>query len=321
MKTDKLYTLKTVGKKRAMNLLMLIFKYIVVLAIAYVILNPIFIKLSVAIMSRTDMYDMSVNWIPKNPTLDNFKQILTFFNYGEYFKNTFMLSLFAALIQVATTALAGYAFARFEFKGKKLLFIIAIFMLIVPQQTYSTASYIQFKNFNFFGIVGLFGSDWNISLINTGWPLMILSFGCSALKNGLFIYIFRQFFKNLPDALEEAAWVDGAGVFKIFISVMLPNAIPAIVTVSVFAFVWTWNDLYAAQTYMPSLPVFSTFLSNLTSQLTTAFQGNTTVPDTYAVSTLANSGALLIIAPLIIFFFLAQRYFVEGIERTGLTGM
>ena len=102
---------------------------------------------------------------------------------------------------------------------------------------------------------------------------------------------------------------------------MLPNAIPAIVTVSVFAFVWTWNDLYVAQTYMPSLPVFSTFLSNLTAQLTTAFQGNTTVPDTYAVSTLANAGALLIIVPLIIFFFLAQRYFVEGIERTGLTGM
>lgn len=321
MNANKNIKFKNLCKKKAKSFILIILKLSVIIAISYVILNPLFIKLSVALMSKSDMYDMTVNWIPKNPTLDNFKRILTFFDYRKYFFNTFYISVLSAFLQVATCALAGYAFARFEFKGKRILFLLAIFMLIVPQQTYSTASYLQFKNFNFFGILEIFGIDWNISLINTGIPLFILSAGCAALKNGLFIYIFRQFFSNLPKALEEAAWVDGAGVFKIFFFVMLPNSVPAIVTVSVLSFVWTWNDLYAAETYMPSLEVFPNLLANLTTKLTTTLSGGSNIVDTYEVSTLTNAGALLIIIPLMLFFLFAQKYFVEGIERTGLTGM
>ncbi len=292
-----------------------------VIAVAYVILYPILTKISIAFMSKSDMYDMSVNWIPKNPTFENFKSVFKYSDFWGAFINTITLSALATIIQTATCALTAYGFARFEFKGKKILFLCVILMLIVPQQTYSTTAYLQFKNFNFFGLLSLFGSDWSISLINTKWPVLILSLGCAALKNGLFIYILRQFFYNLPKSLEEAAWVDGAGVFRIFRSVMLPNAVPALVTIMVFAFVWTWNDLYAAQTFMPSYPVFATFLSSLSYDMAAALRGEMEVIDTYAISTVTNAAALMIIAPILAFFFAAQRYFVEGIERTGLTGM
>lgn len=292
-----------------------------VIAVAYVILYPILTKISIAFMSKSDMYDMSVNWIPKNPTFENFKSVFKYSDFWGAFINTITLSSFATIIQTATCALTAYGFARFEFKGKRILFLCVILMLIVPQQTYSTTAYLQFKNFNFFGILSLFGIDWSTSLINTQWPVLILSFGCAALKNGLFIYILRQFFYNLPKSLEEAAWVDGAGVLRIFRSVMLPNAIPALVTIMVFSFVWTWNDLYAAQTFMPSYPVFATFLSSLSYDMAAALRGEMEVIDTYAISTVTNAAALMIIAPILAFFFAAQRYFVEGIERTGLTGM
>lgn len=308
-------------KKNAGKVIQNIFCISMVIAVAYVILYPIFTKISIALMSKSDMYDMSVSWIPKNPTLENFKAVFQYIDLFESFFNTLTLAVGATIIQIATCSLTAYGFARFEFKGKRILFLCVIFMLVVPQQTYSTTAYLQFKNFNFFGILSLFGSDWSISLINTKWPVLILSLGCAALKNGLFIYILRQFFFNLPKSLEEAAWVDGAGVFRIFFSVMLPNAIPAIVTVMVFAFVWTWNDLYAAQTFMPSYPLVATALDTLSSNMAAAFRNESSIIDTYAISTVTNAAALMVIAPILVFFFATQRYFVEGIERTGLTGM
>ena len=292
-----------------------------VIAVSYVILYPLFMKLSIALMSKADMYDLSVAWIPKTPTLSNFKDVFRYVDYKACMINTFVLSVVATVIQLASCSLTAYGFARFEFRGKKLLFLCVIFMLIVPQQTYSTAAYLQFKNFNFFGLLDLFGVDWSVSLINTKWPVWILSAGCAALKNGLFILILRQFFYNLPNALEEAAWVDGAGVLKIYFSIMLPNAIPALVTVAVFAFVWTWNDLYAAQTFMSSYPLCATMLSSLGGQISASLRAQGSLIDTYAISTVTNAGALMITLPLILLFFAAQRYFIESVERTGLTGI
>ena len=130
----------------------------------------------------------------------------------------------------------------------------------------------------------------------------------------------QQFLARLPGELEEAAWVDGAGVGRIFWQIMLPNAGPAMVTVSVLSFVWCWNDLYTASTYMPSMPLFSTLLNNLAFQISRA-EGGGSVIDTVRLSMLTNAGALLIIVPLIVLFLVAQRFFVQGIERTGLTGM
>lgn len=296
-----------------------LFRLGLIIGIAYVILYPLLVKLSVAFMSKSDMYDMTVQWVPRKPTLENFTQVLELIDYGKYFLTTVAVSGGAMLLQLISCSLAAYGLARFEFRGRKLIFGLAILTLVLPQQTYMVTTYAQYRYFDFYGILGLFGME-SRSLVGTPWPLMLMSAGCQATKNGLFIYILRQFFIRLPGELEEAAWVDGAGVGTIFLKVMLPNAGPALTTVGVLSFVWTWNDLYTASTYMSSLPLFSTLLNNLTFSISRATGGQSVV-DTVQLSMLTNAAALLIILPLIVLFILVQRMFVQGVERTGLTGM
>ena len=296
-----------------------LFRAGIIAGISYIILYPLFIKLAVALMPEADMYDMTVKWIPRRPTLASFREVLWLIDYPSYLLTTLGVSALAAFVQVAACTLAAYGLARFNFRGRSFIFLMVILTLVLPQQTYMTTTYMQYRYFNLYGILGLFGYK-GASLINTPWPLLLMSLGCQAAKNGLFIYVLRQFLKRLPGELEEAAWVDGAGVGTIFYRIMLPNAGPALVTVSVLSFVWTWNDLYTASTYMPSMKLFSTLLNNLTFQITRA-EGGSSVIDTVHVSMYTNAGALMIIAPLVIMFIIAQRFFVQGVERTGLTGM
>lgn len=305
--------------KRMSGWIWSIFRTGIIIGIAYVILYPLLVKLSVALMGDGDMYDMTVKWLPKKPTFGNFEEVLWLVDYEGYLLTTLAVSAGATLIQVASSALAAYGLARFKFRGRTLVFLLVIFTLVLPQQTYMTTTYMQYRYFNVYGIMGLFGYKGE-TIIGTPWPLMLMSFGCQATKNGLFIYILRQFLARLPKELEEAAWVDGAGVGKIFLRVMLPNAGPALVTVSVLSFVWTWNDLFTASTYMPGLKMFSTLLNNLTFQIRQA-AGGASMIDTVHVSILTNAGALLIILPLIVLFIVAQKFFIQGVERSGLTGM
>ncbi len=296
-----------------------LFRLGIIVGIGYVILYPLLVKVSVALMSPSDMYDMTVKWVPRQPTSDNFREVLSLIDYWKYFFTTLGVSLGATLAQVASCTLAAYGFARFRFRGRRALFFLVILTLCVPQQTYMVTTYMQYRYFDGFGLLSFFGVTPQ-SLIGTPWPLMLMSLGCQAAKNGLFIYVLQQFLARLPGELEEAAWVDGAGVGRIFWQIMLPNAGPAMVTVSVLSFVWCWNDLYTASTYMPSMPLFSTLLNNLAFQISRA-EGGGSVIGTVRLSMLTNAGALLIIAPLIVLFLVAQRFFVQGIERTGLTGM
>lgn len=307
------------GIKHAGGWLWKLFRFGIILGISYVILYPIMVKVSVALMSESDLYDMTVQWIPRLPTLDNFAQVLELVDYGKYFCTTLFVSATAMVIQLLSCSLAAYGLARFRFRGRSLLFGLVILTLVVPQQTYMVTSYGQYRYFDFFGLLAPF-MDEPVSLIGTPWPLILMSMGCQATKNGLFIYILRQFFQRLPGELEEAAWVDGAGVGTIFLRVMLPNAGPALTTVGVLSFVWTWNDLYTASTYMSSMPLFSTLLNNLTFTFDRA-NGGRSVVDTVRLSLTTNAGALLIIVPLILLFIFVQRMFVQGVERTGLTGM
>ena len=313
---------KTLNKKIARQKIALwlykIFRTGLIIGIAYVILYPLVVKVSVALMSREDMYDMTVRWIPKNPTLDNFKEVIKILDYKKYFFTTFFISASSTIIQVAVCTFAAYGFARFKFKLNGPLFVIVILTLIIPPQTYMVSSYMMFRSFDFFGLGALFGMK-GIPLLNTPFPVLILSIGCQGVKNGLFIFIMRQFFKNLPGEIEESAWVDGAGVFSAFFKIMLPNAVPALTTITVFSFAWSFNDLYTDVTYMPKMALFPLAMSKITSTIMSTLGGRSAV-DTVTVSMLTNAAVFLILIPMIIFFLLAQKFFVEGVERTGLTG-
>lgn len=304
-------------KDRILKALWSLGRTVLLVGLAYLILYPILVKISVSFMSYSDMNDLSVRWIPRSPTLDNFKQVLYMIDYPEYFFTTLLDAILITVLQMLSCTLAGYGFAKFNFKFKKLLFFFVIFTLVIPQQAYGVSSFMMFRNFDFFGIGSLF--NWSGgSLLNTPWPGIILSIGCQGTKNGLFIYIMKLFFEKLPKELEESAWIDGAGVFKTFTKIMLPNTTPALITIGVLSFVWRWNDLYFASTYTPKTKLMSLILSQLSYQVTHMI-GMSNAGKEY-ISMITNAGALLIVLPLVIFFLLIQRMFVEGVEHTGLSG-
>jgi multiple sugar transport system permease protein len=287
---------------------------LLVIGLCFIILYPLLMKISVAFRSQADMYDPTVLWIPKHITLDNFKKAIKTMDYFTAMKNTFLISAGTTLLQAVSCALVAYAFARLRYWGSQFLFLLVIFTIVVPPQTIMIPTYLTYRYFDFFGIARLFGGR-GVNLIDTAWPFILSSLLAMGLKNGLYIYIFRQFFRAIPKELEEAAYVDGCGIGKTFFRIILPNAVPAVVTVMLFSFVWQWNDNYYVSLYFNKVKVLSTQLGMITTALHETFG-----TDPLHVSMIMNTGMLLVMAPLILMYMFAQRYFVESVERTGIVG-
>ncbi|OXS55598.1 ABC transporter permease [Cohnella sp. CIP 111063] len=285
---------------------------VLVVGFCFIILFPLFQRLSIAFRSKADIYDPTVLWIPRNFTLDNLRIAIETTNYFEALSNTALISASTTLIQLVSCALAAYAFARLQFRGSGLLFGLVIFTIIVPPQTIMIPLYLTYRYFDLFGLVGLFTGKDSLNLIDTFWPFILSSSTAMGLKNGLYIYIFRQFFRGIPKEIGEAALVDGAGVFRTFLRIVVPNAVPAIVTVLLFSFVWQWNDSYYVSLFLKQVKVLSTSLMDMGMGLRE--------PDPVYTSMLLNTGVLLAIAPLILMYLFVQRYFVESVERTGIVG-
>lgn len=300
-------------QERAKRWLWVLVRTVLVTGFCFIILFPLFLRISVAFRSKTDIYDPTVLWIPKNFTLDNIKIAMAATDYLSSLLNTFLISAGTTLIQLASCALAAYAFARLKFRGSGLLFGLVIFTIVVPPQTIMIPLYLTYRYFDLFGLVPLFTGKSSFNLIDTFWPFLISSSTAMGLKNGLYIYIFRQFFRGIPKEIEEASLVDGAGVFKTFYRIMMPNAVPAIVTVVLFSFVWQWNDSYYVSLFLSKVKVLSTGLMDMGMAI-----GDE--PDPVYQSMLLNTGVLLLMGPLIIMYLFVQRYFVESVERTGIVG-
>lgn len=297
-------------------------RFVLILGLSFVILYPILKKISTAVKDKSDLYSPIVAWIPANFTLENLSHAIEHMDYWNALLNTFCLSGLTTVLTVIACALAGYGFGRLYFKGSKLLFACVIFTILVPPTTILIPIYLNLKDFTLLGIIPFFTGN-SVNLLNTYWPFVLTSITANSLKSGLFIFIFRQFFRGIPKEIEESAYVDGASITRTFTSIMLPNAIPAIVTVTLFSFVWQWNDSFYTTTYLTSSKVMSIRLAslpyNLAIRLATATSG-VFQSDPFYLSMVQDTGILLAMLPLIIMYLFAQRYFVESVERTGIVG-
>ncbi|WEK54750.1 MAG: carbohydrate ABC transporter permease [Candidatus Cohnella colombiensis] len=300
-----------------------IVRAILLIGMGFVILYPILLKISASFKSMDDLYNPTVMWVPQSFTLENFRTAIDVMKYYDAIINSFSLAAVTTILQTFSCALAGYAFAKLPFKGSKLLFAGVVLTILVPPQTILVPMYINFKDFDFFGLITLFKGS-GINLLDSYWPFILTAATGNALKSGLFIYIFRQFFRGISKEIEEAAFVDGAGIYKSFIRIMLPNAIPAMVTVMLFAFVWQWNDTFVTSNFLPNMNTLTTATLSLPYKLNvllgTGAGGGSTQVDPFLASMLVDTGLLLSILPLIIMYFFVQRYFVESIDRAGLVG-
>jgi len=298
-----------------------IVRLVLIIGLSFVILYPIIQKISTAIKDKADLYSPIVVFIPEHFTLDNFKQAISIMDYWETLANTFVLSSMTTIMTAASCAFAGYAFARLKFKGSNLLFAGVILTILVPPTTILIPIYMNLKDFTLLGVIPLLTGGKSLNLLNSYWPFILTSLTANSLKAGLYIFIFRQFFRGIPKEVEEAAYIDGAGVGSTFLRIMLPNAIPSIVTVLLFSFVWQWNDSFFTTTYLTSSKVMSTQLSSLPYNLQILLEGGaTTNKDPFFMSMVQDTGILLAILPLVILYLFVQRYFVESIERTGIVG-
>ncbi|WP_455529167.1 carbohydrate ABC transporter permease [Ruminococcus sp.] len=290
------------------------FRAVILIGLGFVIMYPLIYMISCAFRDRADMSDPTVMWIPRHFTLKVIAETIDAMDYWKTLGNTLLLNIGCSLVQVFSCALTGYGFARFRFKGSRLLFGIVIMMILVPPQVISLPLYTQFR---YFGIKGLF----SLNLIDSRLTMYLPALTANGIRAGLMIYIFRQFFRGMPRELEDAAYIDGCGPFRTFLSVMLPNASAALLTVFLFSVVWYWNDYYVSSTFFTDTKTIALMLTNLDNELKMNLFNDPTVqisPRDQIVW--KEAGCLLSIAPVLIMYVFLQKHFTEGIERSGIVG-
>lgn len=300
------------AKKKAGERTWSFFRFMILLGIGFIVLYPLIYMVSCAFRERSDMNDPTVMWLPRHYTLDVIKDTWCIMDFGSMLKNTIFLNIGCSLVQVMSCAVTGYGFARFSFKGKKLLFGIVIMMILVPPQVISLPLYTQFR---FFGIKGLF----SVNLIDSMLTMYLPALTANGIRSGLMILIFRQFFRGLPRELEDAACIDGCGPFMTFVRVMIPNAASAFLTVFLFSVVWYWNDYYVSTAFFTDTRTVATVLYDLDSRLSRAIYGDSRIkPSARELIVWKEAGCLMSVLPILIMYVFLQKHFTEGIERSGL---
>ena len=298
------------------NLAVNIVRFAILLGVSYVILAPVIGIIVNSISSDRDAYNPMVYILPQNPTLDRYKLVLERLDYFKTMGRDLLYTVSLMALQIVVCSMVGYGFARFDFPFKKLLFGCVVVMIVIPSHTIMLPLYMTFKSFDPFGICTAMTGG-SVNLMGTPVPMYIMTlFGCG-LRSGLYIYIFNQFFRGLPKEIEEAAFVDGAGVWYTYFRIMLVNAMPSVITVAVFSLVWQFNDTFYAKLFLISEDIV---ISNKISSLQAMIANQDQILDTTIQELYLDAGIVLVILPIILIYILLQRHFIEGVERSGIVG-
>ncbi|MBP3610426.1 MAG: carbohydrate ABC transporter permease [Lachnospiraceae bacterium] len=288
----------------------------IIVGVSYVILSPVIGMLVNSFSSDRDAFNPMVFVVPEYPTLERYQLAILRMDYWPTIGRNILYVLSLTLIQVFICSMVGYGFARFDFPFKKLLFGCVVVMIVIPSHTIMLPLYTTFRNFDPAGIAtAITGAP--INLMGTPWPMYVMSFLGCGVRAGLYIYIFNQFFRGLPKEIEEAAFVDGAGMWYTYFRIMLMNASPAVITVTVFSMVWQFNDTFFSNLFLVSPDiVISKKISTLQSVIANQDKIlNVTIQELYL-----HAGIILVLLPIILIYLLLQRYFIEGVERSGIVG-
>lgn len=332
-----------------------VFRLVLLIGISYIVLFPFISKIMASFMAPEDFIDATVILIPKNWNVDMYKYIFLELDYTTGFLNTLMLAGSTAVLQTFTCAVIAYGLAKFKFKGSKFVFAAVILTMVIPHPTIQTSMFRYFGNFDVLGIfkflagggIGIgdfkitneffqniniapheidrYGrviyegiwSNTGLNLNNSYWPMVIMSLTGLGFKNGLYIFLLRQFFMGVPDELEESAYMDGSGTLRTFITVIIPLSVPMLITVFLFAFSWQWTDNFYTDLFFTNTKIvlLNKIVANSPPKsLVTDYEGQSLF-----YSAIKNTCGLMIIAPLVIMYSFFQKYLVQGIERSGLT--
>jgi len=321
------------AKKISRAFLFGFFRYTLMISLSYMILFPLLRMVSNAIVHPHVINSVGAIWIPQLISLDNFRVAWHIMNFIPNLIFTTWNIGGIMIFQIINAALAGYAFARLRFRGSTILFILVLVTFVTPTQLLFLPQRVMFQSFDIFGIITLIRGE-PLNLLSQPAAMFIMAGLGQGLAGGLFIYIFRQFFRGLPKELEEAAYVDGAGILRTFLTIVAPMAKPAFLTVGTLSFIWNWNDNFFPSVFYPTDQFFRLRIATLQ-----RFGGGTSTlqqwlllirgrlpQDVATLSTpqydvtIISVSILLTILPLILLFLIIQRQFVQGVERSGIVG-
>ncbi|GCE22368.1 carbohydrate ABC transporter permease [Dictyobacter kobayashii] len=267
----------------AVLILLIVFTLLFIAPFAWLILT--------ALKSPADLDAFPITWLPDHVHWNNFVQAVTLIDYWHFAWNSFALSTIQSVLITATSSLVGFGFARLRGWGKRPLFMLMLSTMMLPSIVGIIPTYILFSQFG---------------LVDTYWPWVLWGLASSPFLS----FLFRQFFASIPQELEEAAIVDGCGYGRIFWQIFLPLSKPVIATSMIFAFTGVWGDFLG-----PTL-----FLDSDNTTLAVAIShGYADLHGLTLINVLA-AGCVLYVLPMLILFFFAQKYFVQGIVTTGLKG-
>ena len=302
-------------KKTAKETAIKIFKYAFLISVGYIVLFQLFYMLSYAFRPTEDMLEPSVVWLPRELTLEHFKNAFAKMKYMTTLWNTLSIHIASAFIEVGVCAVVAYGFARFNFPFKNLLFALVLATIVVPTKMIAVPLYLNYAFFDIFGILGgiskLVGTELRPNLLDSGLVFYLPSIFACGIRSGLFIFIYRQFFRGLPLELEEAANIDGADPIKTFLYIIIPSSGVAILTVTIFSVVWHWNEYDLSLLFFNDKFPLSVELSFINSSLASGVTSNRG----YTMA-----GCLLFVLPVLIMYIILQRKFIQSIDRVGIVG-
>ena len=283
--------------------------YGLLICIGFIYLYPLLYMFSTSFMNRDDLLDSSIKWLPNTLHIQNYFVAAKSMDFWTSLLKGFTIAILPTICNVIICMFIGYGFANFKFKGKTLFMGILIFSYILPRQVTMIPTFVLYSKFK---------------IVGTLWSFILPAAFGNGLNAPIFILIFYQFFKQVPKVLIEAAKIDGAGYLKSFIKIAVPSAGPAILTVFLFSFVWYWNESYLTELYVQGLGTKSIW-TNLVIQIKNFDYGFETMEPVGDTATNLNesvrmAATAISILPLLLMYFILQRYFVESIDRAGITG-
>ena len=292
---NRLTTAKKYGGKYLVNIII----YILLIEFAFVFIYPFIYLILNSLKYDYEVIDATKQWIITKVNFNNYVQAFRRLDYLNSLGRTLIVVLGSTLGHIISCSLAGYGLARFKFKGNNIIFVLAMLSLIIPPTLISVPLHVQFS-----------------AMKIAGTPLAIilpaaLGFG---LKGGLYIFLFRQFFKSLPISYEEAAKIEGCSMIGVYFKIMLPLSRTTILVCSILSCVWHWNDAFEANSYLGGdWQILTQKIGSVATATQTVTSGSGA-----SVNMAALAACMLVILPLLIIYFIFQKQFMEGIEFTGL---
>ncbi|MFN8529695.1 MAG: carbohydrate ABC transporter permease [Anaerolineae bacterium] len=280
--------------------------YVLLVAIGFVYLQPLLFMFVSSIKNPSDLLNPMVQWVPTELYLGNYIRAYRVLDYPNTLFASIIISVTPSIIQTFVASLVGYGLARYRFWGKPLIFLLLLATFIIPPQNTVIPQMLTYRN------MGMLGNPLALFL-----PALM----GQGYRSAIFVLIFYQSFVSLPKVLEESARLDGASDLRIFFSIAVPSAIPSYIVAFIFSTVWYWNETFLTSIFLEG---GVTTLPMQLSRFTQAYE-NLYPPGTVNIFDRLNeavkmSGTFLNILPLLVLYFVLQRWFVESVEMTGITG-